>query len=57
MIANHRRTKGHQLSGAIAAENSCPEVIEVVSSSAEARKYDAEPARATQKKPGTAQSL
>ena len=57
MIANHRRTKRHQPSGAIAAENSCPEVTEVVSSSAEAKKCDAEPARATQKKPRVAQSL
>ena len=57
MIANHRRTKRHQPSGAIATKNSCLEVTEVVSSSAEAKKCDTEPARATQKKSGVAQSL
>ena len=57
MIANHRRTKRNQPSGAIAAENHCPEVTVVVSNSAEAKKCDIEPTRATQKKTGTAQSL
>jgi len=57
VIANHRRTKRNQPSGAIAAENNCPEVTEVVYRSAEARKCDTEPTRATQKKTGTAQSL
>ena len=57
MIADHRRTKRHQPSGAIAAENCCPEVTEAISSSTETKKCDAEPARATQKKPGVAQSL
>ena len=57
MIADHRRTKRHQPSGAIAEENSCPEVTKVVSSSAEAKKCDVELARATQRKPGATQSL
>ena len=56
-MAGHRRTKRHQPSGAIALENNCHEVTKVVSSSAEAKKCDAEPARATQNKPGAAQSL
>ena len=43
MIADHRRTKRHQPSGAIAIEN-CPEVTEVVSSRAATRKGDAVPA-------------
>ena len=45
MIADQRRTKRHQPSGAIATKNSCPEVTEAVSSSAAAKKSDAEPAR------------
>jgi len=57
VIADHKRTKRYQPSGAIAAENSCPKLTEVVSSSAEAKKCDVEPARATQKKLGAAQSL
>ena len=57
MIADHRRTKRHQPSEAIVAENSGPKVTEVVSSSAEAKKCDTEPTKATQKKLGAAQSL
>ena len=50
MIADHRRTKRHQLSGAIAIENNCPEVTKAISSNAEAKKCDIEPTRAMQKK-------
>lgn len=57
MVVDHRRTKRHQLSGARATENHCPKVTEVVSSSAKAKKCDAELARATQRKSGVAQSL
>ena len=42
-MIDHRRTKGHQLSGEIAAENNCLEVTEVVSSRAATRKGDAMP--------------
>jgi len=37
VIADHRKTKRHQWSGAIAAENNYPEVTKVVSSNAEAK--------------------
>ena len=57
MIPDHKRNKRHKSSRAIAAENSCPEVTEVVSSNAKAKKCDAEPARAMQKKLGVAQSI
>jgi len=57
MIADHKRTKRHQSSTAIAAENNCPDMTKAVLSSAEAKKCDAEPTRATQRKPGAAQSL
>ena len=57
MIANHRRTKRHQPSKAITVENSYPEVTKVVSSSAKDKECDTEPTRATQRKPGAAQSL
>ena len=57
MIADHRRTKGHQPSRAIAAGNSYPEVTKVVSSSVEAKKCGVEPTRATYKKSGVVQSL
>jgi len=57
VIAYHRRTKRHQPSRAIAVENNCPKLTKVVSSSVEAKKCDIEPARATQKKLGAAQSL
>lgn len=43
VIADHRRTRGHQPSRAIVAENSCLEVTEVVSSRAATRKGDAVP--------------
>ena len=43
MIADRRRTKRHQPSGAIAAENNCPEVTKVVFSRATTRKGDAVP--------------
>ena len=56
MVIDHRRTKRHQPSRTIAAENSCPEVTKAVSSSVKAKKCDTEPTRATQKKPGVAQS-
>ena len=57
MIADHKRTKRHQSSGAITTEKNCPKVTEVVSSSVEAKKCDAELAKAMQKKSRTAQSL
>ena len=46
VIADHRGTKGHQSSEAIVAENSCPEVTKVVSSSAEAKESDTNLAKA-----------
>jgi len=57
VIADHRKTKGHQPSGAITTKNSCPKVIEAVSSRVEAKKCDVKPARAMQRKLGVAQSL
>jgi len=57
VIADHGWTKRHQPSKAIAIENSCPEVTKAISSSAEAKKCDGEPARATQRKSGAARNL
>jgi len=54
MIADHRRTKRHQLSRAITTENNGPEVIDTVSSNTEAKECDTEPTRATQRKSGAA---